>query len=121
MRKGFLLASACVLSLAAAPVIAQAQNAPATTGPGAAYGSSGTSATGAASSEHSGTYHRRASSRSSTDTSQNAQVDALNQQSLQAAQQGRVFNPGGGMPATGGSMSGATGTSGGSTSTGTSR
>lgn len=143
MTKGFLLASACALSLLAAPAILHAQNAPGA--PTNAYGgSSGTSATGASGNGTAGNpstnqnvhgsmtgsdmgttgqetksgtrhaWHGHGSAHGGrTDTSQNAAVDQLNQQSLMAAEQGRPFSPGsssGSLPGTG--NPGATGTSG---------
>ncbi|MBV8938090.1 MAG: hypothetical protein JO095_20115 [Alphaproteobacteria bacterium] len=116
MRKAHLLASVCAVALmSATPVLAAGDTTSNTTGaPTNAYGgSSGTSATGAAgngtagspstntnvhsmgsmsnesmgTSHHGRTHARHATSRE--DTSQNAEIDRLNEQSLQAAQQGR--------------------------------
>ena len=109
MAKTRLLQAVCTVAmLAAAPVLAQTQTQPAGTGPDnsvnnpvADTGSTpGTMGSGTSMKGHPG--HRSAMSHSNSryDTSQNATVDQLNDQSYQAAHSGRTYQSGSGdMPA----------------------
>jgi hypothetical protein len=108
MAQPRLLQSVCAVALmAAAPAFAQTSTQPADTGPNnsvnaPAMHSAAPPASGIAPAEHMGTHADSARShamhhmamnhgRSRSDTSQNAAVDQLNDQSLQAAQRGQAF------------------------------
>lgn len=101
MTKARLLPAVCTVAmLAAAP--AWAQTSPPSGDPNAPAGQTGSSSgsTGSHAAHRSSTAHRGGATHSRTDTSQDAAVDQLNDQSYQAARQGQAYN--GAAPSSGG-------------------
>ena len=109
MTKARLLQAVCTVAmLAAAPAFAQTNTQPATTGadnsvnsptgtgssmaPADRMGSSDSSGMSTRSTHHATMGHSSGMMRSRGDSSQNAAVDQLNEQSYQAAQRGEAFN-----------------------------